>query len=84
MLEGVEATANLDEARRVALFNQLEAIKVTLGAAASDRLICERVKPVGSNGPRNVCLTAAERGASRDAARTTIQTRDTMQSGDVR
>ena len=39
------------------------------GARAEDsRMICERIKPVGSNRPQNKCLTVAERRRQRERA----------------
>lgn len=64
----VQQTTELPETDQVALFNALEAIEAIVNNAEDERLVCERHKPVGTNRPRTVCKTAAQRAAQRDAS----------------
>jgi hypothetical protein len=64
----VANTTELSELDQVALFNSLEAIEAIVNNAEDERLVCERHKPVGTNRPRTVCKTAAQRAAARQAS----------------
>jgi hypothetical protein len=64
----VARTTDLSEVDQVALFNSLEAIEAIVNNAEDERLVCERHKPVGTNRPRTVCRTAAQRAAAREAS----------------
>lgn len=64
----VQKTTELSEIDQVALFNSLESIEAIVNNAEDERLVCERHKPVGTNRPRTVCKTAAQRAAQRDAS----------------
>lgn len=64
----VQNTTELPESDQVALFNALESIEAIVNNAEKERMICERHKPVGTNRPRTVCRTAAQRAAERDAS----------------
>ncbi len=57
----VDAMSNQE---KVALFNVQEKVNGLLAQNASDRLVCRREKPVGSNIPMNICHTVAELRAS--------------------
>ena len=57
MLEGVTSTTDLPEQDQIVVFNSLEAIEAIINKAEDDRLVCTRVKPVGSNRPQTVCKT---------------------------
>ncbi|WP_202845132.1 hypothetical protein [Luteimonas saliphila] len=63
MLEGRKQTSELSQQQQLSLFNELEAIRSIAEHAEDERLICERVKPVGSNRPVRVCKTVSERRA---------------------
>jgi hypothetical protein len=66
-LVGVDTVDTLAPAAKVALFNDQERLRVLLGQAEEDsRMICRREKVVGSNMPKNVCLTVAERRRARE------------------
>lgn len=64
----VKKTTELSELDQVALFNSLEAIEAIVNNAEDERLVCERHKPVGTNRPRTICRTAAQRAAAREAS----------------
>ncbi|HZH43200.1 MAG TPA: hypothetical protein VEY50_03835 [Lysobacter sp.] len=68
LLEGKRSVDDLSQTDRIAVFNSLEAIESIVNDAEDDRMVCERVKPVGSNRPKTVCMTVAERRAAREAA----------------
>lgn len=76
LLTGKKATTELSEHDQIIVFNELEAIEAILNKAEDDRLVCERVKPVGSNRPKTVCLTVAARRAEREEAEKQVSTRD--------
>ena len=60
---------DLDQNQRVAAFNHLEAIAAILNRAKDSRMVCERVKRVGTNRVERVCKTVADRERERDEAR---------------
>jgi hypothetical protein len=76
LLAGKKATTELSEQDQIVVFNELEAIEGILNQAEDDRMICQRTKPVGSNRPKTVCMTAAERRAQREAAEKDMSTRN--------
>ncbi|MFL9584459.1 hypothetical protein [Stenotrophomonas sp. AB1(2024)] len=60
--------------KQVAIFNEQEKINTILTRSHADsRLICRREKTVGSNFPKNVCMTVAQRRQAEDAARTNMR-----------
>ena len=64
----------MTQADRVEMANDQEKISTILThASANSRVVCERVPQIGSNMPKNVCKTVAERRRelekSQDAAR---------------
>jgi predicted metalloprotease len=66
--------SGLTEADKVAMANDQEKVSTILTHAATDsRIVCERKPQIGSNLPKNVCKTVAERRRelekSQDAAR---------------
>jgi hypothetical protein len=52
--------AQMDQASKVQLFNEQQAVNGLLTHNDSDRLICEHVAPLGSNIPKTVCRTFGE------------------------
>lgn len=61
-LAGVASVDALSPEAKVDLFNDQEALRVLLEQAEKDsRMICRREKVLGSNMPRSVCMTVAER-----------------------
>ena len=60
MLEGVGSTTDLPEKDQITVFNSLEAIEAIVNQAEEERMVCTRVKPVGSNRPETVCKTVAQ------------------------
>lgn len=60
LLGDTTLTTELSEVHQVELFNNLEAISALVNDEADERLICRRIKPVGSNRPTTVCRTAAQ------------------------
>ncbi len=65
MLEGVASTTDLPETDQIAVFNSLEAIEAIINQAEDERMVCKRVKPVGSNRPETVCKTVAQMRAEK-------------------
>lgn len=60
--------------KQVAIFNEQEKINTILTQSHADsRLVCRREKTVGSNFPKNVCMTVAQRRQAEEAARTNIR-----------
>lgn len=68
MLSGKTTTTELSEADQIVVFNALETIEGIVNKAEDERLVCERVRQVGSNRSQTVCITAAERRAKQEAA----------------
>lgn len=60
-LAGVSRTSELDQRTRVSVFNDLEAISAIINQAEDDRMICARERLVGSNRPKTVCRSVAQR-----------------------
>lgn len=54
------SVASMNEADKTRLFNLQEQVNGALAQNASDRLICERVAPVGSHLPVKTCRTYGE------------------------
>lgn len=75
LLAGKQSIDDLKEADRITVFNALEDIESILNSAEDDRMICERYKPVGSNRPKTVCMTAGERRAAREQAERDVSNR---------
>lgn len=76
LTRGLTATTELPEVQRIELFNSLESISAIINRAEDDRLICERVRPVGSNRPTTFCQTVAERRRHREAMQIDVHRRD--------
>lgn len=75
LLADKKATTDLPEQDQIVVFNELEAIEGIVNNAEDERMVCERVKPVGSNRPKTVCMTVAERRAEREVADKQMNTR---------
>lgn len=75
-LEGKSSSKELDAADQVALFNALEEVSAIVNAAEEGRMVCERVRRVGSHRYDNVCKTVAQRRLERDTARNALGNRD--------
>jgi hypothetical protein len=73
-LLGVESIEQLPINSRNALFNDQERLRVLLGQAEEDsRLVCRRERVLGSNMPRNVCMTMGERRRAAEDAQNSIR-----------
>jgi hypothetical protein len=59
-------TLNDDDKRRLA--NAIEEVRALVAKAEDSRMICERVRVIGSNRPQNKCITAGERRRIREKA----------------
>lgn len=57
--------ANMNHEEKVALFNAQEAVNAILTRRDSDRVICEHIKPIGSNIPKTTCHTYGQAEAAR-------------------
>lgn len=67
-LEG-QGYDGLDQSQRARLDADLAWIAAVPEQVAGERLVCERVKSMGSNRVERVCKTATQRQAERDSAR---------------
>jgi hypothetical protein len=73
-LQGVRSVGELDERRKLAVFNDQEMINVVLTQAAEDsRLVCTRETPVGTRLATKVCKTVGERRRDRETAREALR-----------
>ena len=68
LIEGKQTVEELGPDGKIALVNALAAVDAAVTRAEDNRLICERIKPVGSNRPQNKCISVGERRRQRDAA----------------
>ena len=57
LLQRSGSVAAMDQPTRVQLFNFQEEVNGILKHSDSNRLVCERIKPIGSNIPQNHCHT---------------------------
>lgn len=75
LTEGKGALSDLKRDDQTLAINTLESIKAAITQAEDERLICERVKLVGSNRPTRICKTVAERRIERAEAEKTMEER---------
>ncbi len=68
LIDGKQDIAELGPDGRIALANALEAVKASLARAEDNRMICERIKPLGSNRPQNKCISVGQRRRMREEA----------------
>ncbi len=66
LIEGKQAIADLGPDGKIALANALAAVDASVARAEDSRMICERIKPVGSNRPQNKCMSVGQRRQMRD------------------
>jgi hypothetical protein len=70
--------AQLNPNDRVAMANDQEVvITITQHAAADSRMVCQRVEPIGSHFPKNVCQTVAQMRREQD------KSQDSMRAGNA-
>jgi len=53
---------------KMRLANAMEAVDAAVNRAEDNRLICERIKPIGSNRPEKKCMTVGQRRKLREDA----------------
>jgi hypothetical protein len=68
LIDAKTAISDLTPDDRIALANALAAVDAAVTRAEDNRLICERIKPLGSNRPQNKCMTVGQRRKLRDDA----------------
>ncbi len=68
LIDGKQDIAELGPDGRIALANALEAVKASVARAEDNRMICERIKPLGSNRPENKCISVGQRRRMREEA----------------
>lgn len=68
LIEGKQEIADLGPDGKVALGNALAAVNASVARAEDNRMICERIKPVGSNRPQNKCISVGNRRRMREEA----------------
>lgn len=70
LIEGKQSVDELGEDNRVRLANLLMAQKAQLEQSPEDKMVCERVKVLGSNRPKLQCISEARREQLREQQRT--------------
>ncbi len=70
LLEGAQSVEDLGEDNRLRLANLLMAQKAQLEQKPEERMLCERVKVLGSNRPKVQCMSQSQREAMRHELRT--------------
>ncbi len=68
LVDGKNTIDELGPDGKIEVANALEAVNALVNRAEDNRLICERVKPLGSNRPQNKCMSVGERRRLRDDA----------------
>lgn len=72
VVDGKTSADELSEEERLQVFNNLEWIEAAINNAESERMVCTREKPLGSNRVQRVCKTMAQIEAEREFARRNI------------
>jgi hypothetical protein len=67
-IEGRQTIDELSNDERVRLANALSAVDAAVNKAEDNRMVCERIKPIGSNRPQNKCMTVGQRRQLREDA----------------
>lgn len=67
-IEGRQNVQDMSNDERVRLANALSAVDAAVNKAEDNRMICERIKPIGSNRPQNKCMTVGQRRKLREDA----------------
>ncbi len=65
-IEGRQSIDELSGDQRIRLLNALSAVDAAVKKAEDNRMICERIKPIGSNRPQNKCMTVGQRRQLRE------------------
>ncbi len=68
LIDGKQEIAELGPDGKIALANALDAVKAAVAGAEDNRMICERIKPLGSNRPQNKCISVGQRRRMREEA----------------
>jgi hypothetical protein len=68
LIEGKSTIEELAPDDKIALANALAAVDAAVKRAEDNRMICERIKPVGSNRPQNKCISVGQRRRLREDA----------------
>ena len=68
LIDGRESFDGLHEDDKRRLANAVEEVRALVAKAEDDRMICERVKVLGSNRPQNKCISVGERRRLREQA----------------
>lgn len=75
LTKGRQSLDELSMDDKLAAINTLEAINATITRAEDERLVCERIKQVGSHRPTRICRTVAELREARQAAEKLMEER---------
>jgi hypothetical protein len=81
LIEGKSTLGELARDDQTTAINTLEWIKAAITRAEDERLVCERVKLVGSNRPSRICKTVAERRQEREEAEKSMEERKMCGAG---
>ncbi len=66
LLRGVDAIEDMNQRRKIRLFNAQERVNGLLLQAEGARTVCESTKVTGSHMTSTVCMTQAEKEAAKD------------------
>lgn len=69
MIEGKKTSAELEDAEKVELASTLDWIDETVKRADDERMVCKRVRVIGSNMKERVCMTVAQKREATERAR---------------
>jgi hypothetical protein len=69
MADGRTSFDGLNDEDKRRLANAVEEVRALVAKAEDSRMICERVRVIGSNRPENKCITVGDRRRIREKAR---------------
>lgn len=73
LIEGKESVRAMTPATRVEVSNAIDSINAAIADTDDERMVCERVKKVGSNFVTRECKTVAQRTREREDAQTRMR-----------
>lgn len=81
LIDGKQSVEEISEDQRNGLFNDLEGIQAALAGTERERMICKRVRRIGSHRMETICRSAAQQAESEaEHARTVDRARDCSQA----
>jgi len=83
LIEGKTSESELNDKKKLELFNALEWIEAAINNAEDERVICKTEKPTGSNRAQKVCRTVAQIRLEREASERAVGRRAVCSTGEM-